>query len=91
MEENRNWATPSIKERPFWRDGMSCEEYELERAYYYNYLNKDIAHQREYKPLWKQNKEFACDMSDSIFIMNFALEVMEMTEDELYKHIREKE
>ena len=35
MAEN-DWATPSLKEVPFWRDGMSPEEYEVEREYLYN-------------------------------------------------------
>ena len=28
-----DWARGTIKETPFWRDGMSVEEYEEERNY----------------------------------------------------------
>lgn len=29
MDENKDWATPGVKEVPYWRDGMSVEEYEF--------------------------------------------------------------
>ena len=29
-----DWARGTIKETPFWRDGMSVEEYEEERNYH---------------------------------------------------------
>ncbi len=31
MLKYSDWATPTLKEVSFWRDGMSVEEYELER------------------------------------------------------------
>lgn len=52
-EQNKNWAPHSVREVPFWRDGMSPEEYEVERRYYYD--NYDLVKQRKYMPLWKQN------------------------------------
>lgn len=52
MEENNEWANASIKETPYWRDGMSVDEYEKERLYYYKHL-KDVKEGR-YKPLWKK-------------------------------------
>lgn len=54
MAEN-DWATPSLKEVPFWRDGMSPDEYEVERAYLYNnfFTAKDMM---RYVPIWKQKK-----------------------------------
>lgn len=33
MEENNDWATETLKEAPFWRDGMTPEEYDEEREY----------------------------------------------------------
>ena len=53
MVENE-WATPTLKEVPFWRDGMSVEEYEIEREYYYRHMN-DVRN-GIYQPLWKQNQ-----------------------------------
>ena len=44
-----DWARGTIKETPFWRDGMSVEEYEEER----NYLMR----QGTYTPLWKQREK----------------------------------
>ena len=48
----KNWATETLKEVPFWREDMSPEEYEIERSYLYknwaSFMNGD------YVPLWKQ-------------------------------------
>lgn len=52
MEENKEWATPTLKEVPFWRDGMSPEEYDIEREYYAK--NFHLVRDGSYKPLWKQ-------------------------------------
>ena len=53
MTNEKDWATPTLKEAPFWRDGMTPEEYEVERKYYYEHfyclVKKGI-----YTPLWKQ-------------------------------------
>lgn len=50
--EEVNWATETLKEAPFWREGMQPEEYDKEREYfirhYEDYLND------KYTPLWKQ-------------------------------------
>ena len=50
----KNWATETLKEVPFWREGMSPEEYEVERTYYYN--NWDLVESLKYVPLWKQKQ-----------------------------------
>ena len=56
MVENKNWAWQSLKEAPFWRDGMTPEEYERESDYYLR--NFPTAAQKvNYKPLWKQKQE----------------------------------
>ena len=52
---NKDWATATVKEVQFWRDGMTPEEYEIERRYYYK--NFALVRKREYKPLWKQREE----------------------------------
>ena len=52
IDENKDWSNASLREVPYWRDGMSIEEYEKERDYYYrnikNFWNGT------YTPLWKQ-------------------------------------
>ena len=53
MDEN-NWATPTLKEAPYWRDGMSPEEYNVERTYFYQHLEK--LKNGTYLPLWKQKQ-----------------------------------
>ena len=54
-ERTNNWATPSMREYAFWRDGMQPEEFEKEYDYYHQclYEGKMIG----YIPLWKQNKK----------------------------------
>ena len=52
MEENKEWLNPKVKETPYWRDGMTPEEYDIEREYYYMHL--DDVRKGTYKPLWKQ-------------------------------------
>ena len=53
--KNEERATPTLKEVPFWRDGMTPEEYDIEREYYAKNFN--LVQQRKYKPLWKQKEE----------------------------------
>lgn len=52
VEENIDWASYTLKEEPFWRDGMSVEEFETERNYYLT--NWDKWKTTKYIPLWKQ-------------------------------------
>ena len=47
-----NWATYTLMEAPFWRDGMTPEEYELERTYLGLHWRELAA--CAYRPLWKQ-------------------------------------
>ena len=49
-----DWARATLKEVPFWRDGMSVEEYERERDYLNLHL-EDLKNGK-YIPLWKQEK-----------------------------------
>ena len=56
MAENKNWATPSMKEYPFWREGMSADEYDREREYYQKNF-EELVMTGKYVPLWKQNKK----------------------------------
>ncbi|MEF9917159.1 MAG: hypothetical protein RR275_03470 [Lachnospiraceae bacterium] len=52
MEENKEWATPTLKEVPFWREGMGVDEYDKEREYYSkNFVT--LVQSGKYKPLWK--------------------------------------
>lgn len=54
MEENEDWATDTLKEAPFWREGMSPEEYDEEREY----LSKNfyLLQEGKYIPLLKQKE-----------------------------------
>ncbi len=51
MEE---WAMPTLKEAPWWREGMTPEEYEVERDYYGAHFG-DLVVEGKYIPLWKQS------------------------------------
>lgn len=51
MQENETWATPTLKEAPFWRDDMTEQEYDIERKYF---LQKISVLREHYVPLWKQ-------------------------------------
>lgn len=39
-------------EFPFWREGMTYEEFDKERAYFYSHI--EDFRDNNYKPLWKQ-------------------------------------
>lgn len=51
---SNNWATGTLKEAPYWREGMSPEEYEIERDYFNAHL--EDFYKGIYVPLWKQNQ-----------------------------------
>lgn len=55
MVENKDWATPGMKEYPFWQAEMTVEEFEKEREYYLK--NFELVLEGKYIPLWKQNKK----------------------------------
>lgn len=48
------WATPSLKEAPFWHDSMTPEEYDTERDYLNNHI--EDYWNGSYMPLWKQKQ-----------------------------------
>lgn len=54
MEENKDWASETLKEAPFWREDMQPEEYDIEREYCAK--NFHLVREGTYQPLWKQNK-----------------------------------
>lgn len=53
--KNEDWAHPTLKEAPYWREGMTPEEYDIEREYYGK--NFKLVREGKYKPLWKQREE----------------------------------
>lgn len=53
-DEKNNWPTATLMEAPFWRDGMTAEEYDIEREYYLK--NIELVRDRKYTPLWKQRE-----------------------------------
>ena len=54
MEDQRDWATPTLKEAPFWRNGMTPEEYNEENDYLYEHYDDFLA--GSYLPLWAQRE-----------------------------------
>lgn len=55
MAKESNWATYGMMEAPYWRNGMTPEEYDTERKYYYKHM-EDVQN-GTYIPLWKQNNK----------------------------------
>ena len=53
MIEN-DWTTPTLREAPFWKPGMSPEEYEEEREYLRQNFKAFL--ENNYEPLWKQRE-----------------------------------
>ena len=56
MAGSNDWATPALKEVPFWRDEMSAEEYDKEREYYAKNFDT-LVKKGKYTPLWKQKQD----------------------------------
>ena len=54
MEDQRDWATPTLKEAPFWRNGMTPEEYNEENDYLYEHYDDFLA--GSYLSLWAQRE-----------------------------------
>ena len=54
MVKNDEWASETLKEAPYWRDGMTPEEYDEERVYFGE--NYELFRQGKYLPLWKQHQ-----------------------------------
>ncbi len=47
-----DWAPETLIEAPYWKDGMTPEEYEREREYFNTNFQAYL--KGEYIPLWKQ-------------------------------------
>lgn len=54
MVKQSDWATETLMEAPYWRNGMSPEEYDEEREYFSKNFEKYVS--GEYIPLWKQRE-----------------------------------
>lgn len=52
----REWTPPCAFEAPYWRDGMTPEEYDLEYIYHGFFVYEHPDRLREYSPLWKQKE-----------------------------------
>lgn len=50
------WATPTMIHNPWWRQGMTPEEYDKEREYYFSNFDTLVVNGK-YVPLWKQKAE----------------------------------
>ena len=55
MAKESDWATYTLMEAPFWRSGMTPEEYDIEREYFYKHIEE--VKEGKYVPLWKQNSK----------------------------------
>jgi hypothetical protein len=53
-KDTSEWATGTLKEVPFWRDGMMPEEYDNERQYFHTHWSDWV--NGTYVPLWKQKQ-----------------------------------
>ena len=49
-------ATPTMIHNPWWRQGMTPEEYDKEREYYFSNFDTLVVNGK-YVPLWKQKAE----------------------------------
>ena len=86
MVKQSDWASYGMMEQPFWRNDMTPEEYEIERAYLVNIFNRGRKAIVEYKPLWRQGKNVDFDLSrDFMEIIELADKIKYMTDDELEK------
>lgn len=51
----KDWARGTLKEAPFWRDGMTPEEYDEENLYLQEHWKEYM--DNKYVPLWKQREK----------------------------------
>lgn len=54
LTEKYEWLTPTMKEAPFYYDGITPEEYDKENNYFQRHFADYL--KNKYTPLWKQNK-----------------------------------
>ena len=54
-EDDKNWCYGTLREVPFYFDGITPEQYDKEREYWIK--NWEQYKRGEYVPLWKQEKE----------------------------------
>ena len=55
MAKESDWASYGLMEVPYWRNGMSPEEYEEEQRYFY--MHFEDWKEGTYMPIWKQRME----------------------------------
>lgn len=55
MVKQSDWATETLMEAPYWRNGMTPEEYDEEREYFAKNFKQYM--DGEYMPLWKQREK----------------------------------
>ena len=49
-----DWTNSALREAPYYYPGMSVEEYERERRYFYDNIKSVV--EGKYLPLWKQQE-----------------------------------
>lgn len=82
-EKKSDWASYGMMEAPYWRNGMSPEEYEFERAYFINISKGGLKSLIKYRPLWSQNKKVQCDLSDAMKVIELADKIKYMNDEKL--------
>ena len=55
LKTEESWASGTLKEAPFWREGMTPEEYDEENMYLGEHWS-DLVN-GTYEPLWKQRQK----------------------------------
>lgn len=55
MAKESDWASYGLMEVPYWRNGMTPEEYEEEQRYFC--MHFEDWKKGAYAPLWQQRKE----------------------------------
>ena len=58
MAKQSDWATETLMEAPFWRNGLKPEEYDEEREYFAKNFQQYL--EGVYVPLWKQRESKDC-------------------------------
>ena len=60
------WKPPGAFESPYWRDGMTPEEYDLEYVYHGFFVYEHPDRLREYRPLWQQKESGSPEYATNI-------------------------
>lgn len=57
MDKNNQWAPETIREAPYWEDGMTPSEYDAERHYYLTHYEDIRSGKIKYVPLSQRGEK----------------------------------